>query len=35
MDSFSKIYPNATEIKWAKENKDFEAGFKLADKDML
>lgn len=33
-DSFSKLYPKATEVKWDKENNDYEASFKLNSKDM-
>lgn len=33
-DSFSKLYPKAAEVKWDKENGDYEAGFKLNGKDM-
>lgn len=33
-DSFSKLYPKATEVKWDKENQDYEASFKLDGKDM-
>ncbi len=33
-DSFSKLYPKATEIKWDKENQGYEASFKLDGKDM-
>ncbi len=33
-DSFSKLCPNVTEVKWDKENMDFEASFKHNEKDM-
>ncbi len=33
-DTFSKLYPEATEVKWDKENQDYEASFKLNGKDM-
>lgn len=33
-DSFSKLYPKATEVKWNKENQDYEASFKLEGKNM-
>lgn len=33
-DTFSKLYPKATEVKWDKENQDYEASFKLNGKDM-
>lgn len=33
-DSFSKLYPKATEVKWDKENQDYEASFKLDGKNM-
>lgn len=33
-DSFSKLYPEATKVKWDKENHDYEASFKLNGKDM-
>ncbi|MFA3782028.1 PepSY-like domain-containing protein [Melioribacteraceae bacterium 4301-Me] len=33
-DSFSKLYPKATEVKWDKEKQGYEASFKLNGKDM-
>lgn len=33
-DTFSKLYPKATEVKWDKENQGYEANFKLNGKDM-
>lgn len=33
-DSFSKLYPKATEVKWDKENQGYEASFKLDGKDL-
>lgn len=33
-DSFSKLYPKVTDVKWDKENKDFEVSFKFNGKDM-
>ena len=33
-DSFSKLYPKATNVKWDKEGNDYEASFKLDNKDM-
>jgi hypothetical protein len=33
-DTFSKLYPKTTEVKWDKENQDYEASFKLNGKDM-
>ncbi len=33
-ESFSKLYPKAIEVKWDKENQDYEASFKLNGKDM-
>jgi hypothetical protein len=33
-DSFSKLYPKAVEVKWDKENQDYEASFKFNGKDM-
>lgn len=33
-DSFTKLYPKATEIKWDKENQGYEASFKLDGKDV-
>lgn len=33
-DSFSKLYPKVTDVKWDKEGKDFEASFKSDSKDM-
>jgi hypothetical protein len=33
-DTFSKLYPKATEVKWDKENQGNEASFKLNGKDM-
>lgn len=33
-DSFSKLYPKASDVKWDKENQDYEASFKLDGKDM-
>lgn len=33
-DSFSKLYPKVTHVKWDKEGTDFEASFKVDGKDM-
>lgn len=33
-DSLSKLYPKATNVKWDKEGNDYEASFKLDNKDM-
>lgn len=33
-NSFSKLYPKATDVKWDKEGKEFEASFKLDGKDI-
>jgi hypothetical protein len=33
-DSFVKLYPKATDVKWDKEGKDYEASFKLDGNDM-
>ncbi len=33
-DSFTKHYPKAAEVKWDKENGDYEASFKFNGKDM-
>jgi len=33
-DSFAKLYPKAAEVKWDKENGDYEASFKFNGKDM-
>lgn len=33
-DSFSKLYPKVTDVKWDKENQGYEASFKLNGKDM-
>lgn len=33
-DTFSRLYPKATEVKWNKENQDYEASFNLDGKKM-
>lgn len=33
-NSFTKLYPKATDVKWDKEGKDYEASFKLEGNDM-
>lgn len=33
-DSFKKLYPKATEVKWDKEGNDFEANFKNGETEM-